>query len=366
MTDLDLYDSFVATIECNDNSFREEMVYGWYDSHFPYFAEFLSKDFYCWSDLKEMQSHIYNLAEKVPSYIREEARGIFTRKNTVRGGLWKDVGAVGACIEIHAKLSRLKNHYAGFDKDSVVDLWNYLLIMIMCIKLRKIKVSVLQKKYAVVTGTHPGGLGETIRDILKLNDYIVTEYGSDVTFEGAKTFFDSYKHPRVDVLINNYGIDKLNWIGEIEESDYKVIDVNLKGASIVVNELVKRGYRNTNILNVCSQTYRVAQRCTSLYCASKAGLAQMTRVMARELAPKGFIVNAIAPGKILGTLMTEKIDRRVLELRNWSEKEADEYALKLIPMGRFTTKEEVAIAILKIINLPAYVNGSIIDMTGGQ
>ena len=164
----------------------------------------------------------------------------------------------------------------------------------------------MENSVAVVTGTHPGGLGETIKELLAINDYVVTEYGSDVTFEGAKKFFDDYKYPRIDVLINNYGIDKLNWIGEIEEEDYKVIDVNLKGVSIVVNELVKRGYKYTNILNVCSQTYRVAQRCTSLYCASKAGLAQMTRVMARELAPKGFIVNAIAPGKILGTLMTKK------------------------------------------------------------
>lgn len=366
MKDLELYDSFSAEINNFDSLFREEMVYEWYDIHFPYFAAFLNTDFYCWSDLKEIQCFIYDLAEKIPSPIREKAREIFIRKNTVRGGLWKDVGAVGACIEIHAKLSRLKNHYAGFDEDSVIDLWNYLLIMLMCIKLRRIKVWVPNRRYAVVTGTHPGGLGETIKELLAINDYVVTEYGSDVTFEGAKKFFDDYKYPRIDVLINNYGIDKLNWIGEIEEEDYKVIDVNLKGVSIVVNELVKRGYKYTNILNVCSQTYRVAQRCTSLYCASKAGLAQMTRVMARELAPKGFTVNAISPGKIVGTLMTKKIDKRVLELRKWTDKEADNYALKLIPMGRFTTKEEVAVAILKIINLPPYVNGSIIDMSGGQ
>jgi|ADurb_H2B_01_Slu_FD_contig_91_366019_length_14565_multi_3_in_0_out_0_5 3-oxoacyl-[acyl-carrier protein] reductase len=365
MTDTEHYDILAEKIG-EGEKFEEKDVLEWYGKYFKNFSKFIDACFYTESDLEELKSHTMFLAKKVPDYLKVKARDIFVRKNKVRSGLWKDVGAVGACIEIHAKLSRLQNSKEEFDRDSVIDLFNYLIILLMCLEGKIIKVKSAEEKYAVITGTHPGGLGEIIEQVFRINGYTTIKYGSDVSIEGAKKFFDRYPFSKIDVLINNYGIDKLNWIGELEESDYRIFDVNLKGVSVVVNELVKRGYKNTRILNVCSQTYRVAQRCTSLYCASKAGLAHLTRVMARELAPKGYIVNAIAPGKILGTLMTEKIDRRVLELRGWTEEEADSYALGLIPMGRFTNKEEVAKAIIQIVNLPDYINGSIIDMTGGQ
>jgi len=121
----------------------------------------------------------------------------------------------------------------------------------------------------------------------------------------------------------------------------------------------------SRVLSVASQTYRIAQTNTALYCASKAALVQLSKTLARELAPAGWIINCLAPGKIIDTRMSQLTDAQVCELRGWNAKEADRYALRNIPMRRFTDCAEVVEAMRKILELPAYINGTCIDMTGG-
>lgn len=165
-------------------------------------------------------------------------------------------------------------------------------------------------------------------------------------------------------VINNDGLNHLSWIGETPGCDSEIFNVNVLAPYWVINALVARK-QVCRVINVASATYRIPQRCTTLYCASKAALIQMTKVMARELAPKGWVINAIAPGMIEDTQMSELTNSQVENLRGWSKSEAREYALKLLPMNRFTTKAEVAEAIWKIFDLPDYINGTVIDMMGG-
>jgi NAD(P)-dependent dehydrogenase (short-subunit alcohol dehydrogenase family) len=68
---------------------------------------------------------------------------------------------------------------------------------------------------------------------------------------------------------------------------------------------------------------------------------------------------------IEGTLMSKMTNNQVLELRGWDKESAEEYAKSMIPMGRFTDLEEVVEAMVRIMELPDYINGSCIDMTGG-
>jgi NAD(P)-dependent dehydrogenase (short-subunit alcohol dehydrogenase family) len=64
--------------------------------------------------------------------------------------------------------------------------------------------------------------------------------------------------------------------------------------------------------------------------------------------------------------MTRRTDQQVLDLRDWQPEEADAYARSLIPMERFTSTDEVVDAILMMLeDMPAYINGTVIDMTGG-
>ena len=168
-----------------------------------------------------------------------------------------------------------------------------------------------------------------------------------------------------DYVANVAGINHLSKIGRTPPRDAEIFTRNVMSHYNLIDYLVGENHPPARVLNVASQTYRIPQRCTSLYCASKAAIVQMTKVMARELAPSGWVVNAIAPGKMVDTNMARLTDEQVLELRGWTKEQADAYALTNIPMGRFTTTAEVSKAMLAIFELPAYINGSIIDMTGG-
>jgi 3-oxoacyl-[acyl-carrier protein] reductase len=221
---------------------------------------------------------------------------------------------------------------------------------------------------AIVSGAEQG-LGQTLALHLLHAGYDVRNLPGEVCREGKwaiEHHLDGLNIHINDlkVVINNFGINHLSWIGETPEEDEAIVNVNVMAPYWVINHLVRRLYI-ARVINVASQTYRVPQRTTALYCASKAALVQLTRVMARELAPKGWIINAIAPGKIMGTEMQQLTDEQVLTLRGWTEKEAERYAEGLVPAGRFTYRAEVATAIMDMLKLPDYVNGTVIDMTGG-
>ena len=167
-----------------------------------------------------------------------------------------------------------------------------------------------------------------------------------------------------DVVVNNFAINHLSSIGQTPAIDAEIIHINILLPYWVINALASRRAR-CRVLNISSMTYRVPQRKTALYCASKAALSHMTKVMARELAPDGWIINAFAPGKILGTKMTEMTDKQVNKLRGWTQEEADSYATGLVPMGRFMELEEAAKIAVHILNTPSYVNGTTIEAFGG-
>lgn len=220
--------------------------------------------------------------------------------------------------------------------------------------------------YAIVTGAEQG-LGQTILDLLERRGIISRSLPGSVIL-GGKRAIDAWMTENgaksTTLLVNNFGVNHLSWIGETEEEDEGIMRANVLGPYWIVNWLRANGEHPCRVVNISSQTYRVPQRTTALYCASKAALSHMTKVMARELAPDGWVVNALAPGKILGTEMTRLTDAQVRELRDFED--PDTYALGMIPMGRFTNREEVARAAVQLLlDTPDYVNGAVLDMMGG-
>jgi 3-oxoacyl-[acyl-carrier protein] reductase len=242
----------------------------------------------------------------------------------------------------------------------------------MCIEDNHIKPCPNSKPLGsvLITGGH-GSLGSELVRTFQLNGFNTIAGPKADSFEQVENFLTQCELSEqlpLNAFINNHGTNHLNWIGQLAEEDFKVLDTNLKLPLFWVDQLLKRNMlaAGARVLNIRSHTYRVPQRCTAAYCASKAGLVQLNKVMARELAPKGFVVNALAPGKITDTKMAAITDTQVNALRGWSEEQSEGYAASLIPMGRYTTREEVALAAIKILHLPAYINGTVIDMTGGQ
>lgn len=174
-------------------------------------------------------------------------------------------------------------------------------------------------------------------------------------------------HP-FDIVINNFGINHISRIGETPDSDGDILHLNVLIPYWITNCLAQSQPEHpTRMLNIASQTYRVPQRTTALYCASKAALVQLTKVIAREMAPH-WVANAFAPGRIVGTEMDRLTQAQVVELRKnkWvSQEAADDYARSLIPMQRFTTVEEMAEAAIQILRLPEYITGTVIEAMGG-
>lgn len=170
----------------------------------------------------------------------------------------------------------------------------------------------------------------------------------------AKQTFD--KWGKIDVLVNNAGItmDGL-FIRMKPEQWQKVIDINLTGtyncSYAVVNYMRKA--RSGNIVNLSSISAS-GNAAQANYSASKAGVLGFTKAIAKELAPMGVRVNAIAPG-FVDTPMTQKM--------------ADKYKDKIlenIPMGRQSTSEEIAkVCLFLVSDLASYVTAEVINVNGG-
>jgi NAD(P)-dependent dehydrogenase (short-subunit alcohol dehydrogenase family) len=113
----------------------------------------------------------------------------------------------------------------------------------------------------------------------------------------------------IDILVNSAGVFYPTPAGSADESDVsRMIDINLKGVFFSVNACVPamKAKRSGKIVSISSVAAVLGLSTYSLYCATKAGVAMMTRALSCELAPFGINVNAIAPGNT-ATPMNENI-----------------------------------------------------------
>ncbi len=166
------------------------------------------------------------------------------------------------------------------------------------------------------------------------------------------------KTGRIDVLVNNAGITKDGLLVRMKEQDWDaVLNINLKGAftctKIVSKVMMQQRYgRIINMASVVGVTGNVGQ---ANYAASKAGLIGLTKTVAKELAPRGITVNAIAPG-FIETDMTASL----------SEK-ARNAMLSQVPLRRAGQPEDIAAAVAFLASESAsYITGQVIHVSGGM
>jgi gluconate 5-dehydrogenase len=119
------------------------------------------------------------------------------------------------------------------------------------------------------------------------------------------------EHQKIDILINNAGMNIRKPLIDVEEEDWdQVIDVNLKGIFLVgqtvAKQMIKQKYGK--IINISSILGTVALPFQTSYAASKGGINQMTKVWAEELAHYNITVNAIGPGYIKTPMTTGWLD----------------------------------------------------------
>ena len=167
---------------------------------------------------------------------------------------------------------------------------------------------------------------------------------------------DKFSH--IDILVNNAGITKDALILRMKLSEWEdVIRVNLTGAFNWTKACAKpmMKHKSGRIVNIASVIGLVGNAGQANYAASKAGILGLTKSAAKELAPRGINVNAIAPG-FIATQMTERLSE---DVRN--------KMLLEIPLGRWGEPEEVAKTVLFLVSdLAGYITGQVINVDGGM
>jgi len=163
---------------------------------------------------------------------------------------------------------------------------------------------------------------------------------------------------RLDVLVNNAGITRDGLLVRMTDEQWRsVLEVNLTGAFLCSRAAAKvmMKQRSGRIINMASVVGVMGNAGQANYAASKAGLIGLTKSLARELAPRGIAVNAVAPGFIVSP-MTDALSE-----------DAKQKLFSLIPLGRLGTAEDVAeVVAFLACSGSSYITGQVVQVDGGM
>lgn len=167
------------------------------------------------------------------------------------------------------------------------------------------------------------------------------------------------KTPRIDILINNAGINITEPIDEIQDENWeKILAVNLTGPMRLIKavaKVMKKNEHRGKILNISSIFGVVSKTKRNSYSASKSGLIGLTRASSLDLASYKILVNALCPG-----FTSTELTKSILSSREIKDLSSQ------IPLGRFADASEIAqIAVFLCSDLNTYLTGQTIVVDGG-
>jgi 2-dehydro-3-deoxy-L-rhamnonate dehydrogenase (NAD+) len=164
---------------------------------------------------------------------------------------------------------------------------------------------------------------------------------------------------RLDVLVNNAGITGRSFpIWELTDEDWqRVIDVDLTSVFLCCRAAVKVMLRQGSgrIVNIASIAGKEGNPTLVPYSTAKAGVIGLTKALAKEVATRGILVNAVAPA-VIGTELLKQMETSTVEL-----------LISKIPMGRVGTPEEVAALVAWLASDQCtFSTGAVYDLSGGR
>ena len=220
-------------------------------------------------------------------------------------------------------------------------------------------VELFQQCNAQVIGT-----GTNTKELERLNqeskerktDYIYLDFTSNESVQKFLKFID--KQDRIDVLINNAGVNRINDINDIDENDWDWINrVNLRGPFLLTRAVSGRMKKQGSgrIVNIASIFGVVSKEKRVTYSTTKWGLVGFTKAVALDLAPYNILVNAVSPG-FVDTELTRKI---------LGNKEIEEL-IDTIPQKRLADAGEIAKSVVFLASHHnTYITGQNIIVDGG-
>jgi len=163
---------------------------------------------------------------------------------------------------------------------------------------------------------------------------------------------------RIDLLVNNAGVTRDGYIAKMSEDDFDmVLGVSLKGAWLGTKAVapIFREQQGGAVVNVSSLSGKQGNPGQTNYSAAKAGMIGLTKAAAKEFGASGARVNAVMPG-LIRSAMTLAMKPEI-----FAAKESE------VPMKRAGEPSEVAGAVVFLASpLASYVNGAVIEVTGGR
>lgn len=188
---------------------------------------------------------------------------------------------------------------------------------------------------------------------LRLHQMDVSDYqAASAFFAGLEAEWET-----LDILVNNAGIRRDAIVALMKEEDWRrVLDVNLTGGYIMsklaLPLMLKQKYGR--ILFITSPMGHLGFTGQANYAASKAGQVGLMKSLSKEVAKRKITVNCLSPGFISTDFIEDLSDEQIKAYK------------KMVPAGRFGTPAEVAEAVLFLASdQAAYINGSVLEITGG-
>ncbi len=213
----------------------------------------------------------------------------------------------------------------------------------------------------VIAGRSLAAGEEAAKSITAATGRTATAYAADVTNSAdVDRLIDTIEAERpIDVLLNCAGVNIRGLSNELTEADWDtVIDTNLKGTFFccrtVGPRMVKRGWGR--VINMGSMLSVIALPGHAPYCASKAGVLNLTKVLALEWAGTGVTANTICPGPF-ATEMNRQLLNDPVKYQEF---------IRQIPMGRWGELEEMTgVAVFLATEASSYITGSALFVDGG-
>ena len=224
---------------------------------------------------------------------------------------------------------------------------------------REIAYTLAKEGHTVIANYNKSiDMANSLKEIANKENLNLEIYQADVSQRKEVSNMINYilnKYKKIDVLVNNAGIDQEKVFQDITDEDWnKIINVNLYSVFCVSQEVVPSMIHNKNgcIINISSIYGLTGGSCAALYSATKAGIDGITKSLAKELGPSNIRVNSIAPGYIDTDMNKHYSIETVENIKND------------IPLNKIGESHSIANCVKWLID-DDYTTGQIISVDGG-